>query len=445
MSASAHRDADVVERTPDQRGPASRDALSPSERATLVLLGALAVVLASNGLLTLVLGRGAVSTGVGAVKDVLLAVLVVLAALALQRGGQRPCRWFAGVLVLLAVLMALGVAAGVRAGPTTAALYGWRNDYEPLLLLAAVPVLATTGVRRQLAPLLAGTAQVAATVSVLTWLTGLSFLERLFGAPPYEPAYFMMASVRPRAFAPYVGPNEMAAATCVVVAFIACRGEWTVRRRATLCVLPVVAVLLSQSRSGALGLAVLAVTLAARAAYQRSRRVLLLLVVACSVLAAVVVATYAALVGIDISLVGHAASLQEATSRLAAHPLGGDLGSVGPRAERFVAQPVLVESFVLLLAIEAGVLALVAYLALLVVVAVAALRRGTLEAFTAVAALAAVSVSQLVLPTMQEGPVSFLVWIVVGLGVAASAPLSPAVDDARRVSAPGARRPPAPS
>jgi hypothetical protein len=70
----------------------------------------------------------------------------------------------------------------------------------------------------------------------------------------------------------------------------------------------------------------------------------------------------------------------------------------------------------LLQALESGLLVLVAYLFTVGRIVRVSARAGG-EAFLAVAAIAATLISQLVLPTMQDGPVSFTFWMVMGLAL----------------------------
>jgi hypothetical protein len=82
--------------------------------------------------------------------------------------------------------------------------------------------------------------------------------------------------------------------------------------------------------------------------------------------------------------------------------------------------PYHVESFWLLVGLESGILVMLVFIALLTRLCVIGIRAKTGMAFLAPAAVLGSLVSQLVLPTLQVGAVSFTLWIVVGIGLAAA-------------------------
>jgi hypothetical protein len=139
----------------------------------------------------------------------------------------------------------------------------------------------------------------------------------------------------------------------------------------------------------------------------------------------------------DPSLIGHSDSLLENIPFLITHPFGYGLGMVGPRALNYSSDAILVESFFLLLAIESGILVMLLFGALLVYLFQGGLRARTLDGFLPAALIAASVVSFTVLPTLQEGPVAYTLWILCGMGVVAAraeGAASPA--DAGRSAAP---------
>lgn len=383
----------------------------------VVALGCLFAFLPFNGVVSQLLPDGTVALAVGASKDYVL-LLLLLAAVLRGRGRSAPVRIVLPVLALLAVagLAAFGSESAEQA------LYGWRNNYFPLLLLVCVPLLVDRAAVTRLTTLVAGVAQVSSAVALATWSLGLSWLFALGILPPVEGfpfQYFAEGSNQPRAFSPFGSPNEMAVATVVMLAAIWCRTDWG-RRRVWLSVLPVGAVLASQSRSGLLGLVLLAAASAAHSSYGRggwSRGMATVLFAAVAAAFAGVVALTAGSVKFDSSLRGHAVSVQESLPMLWQSPFGAGLGSVGPRAARYTETPVLVESFWLLLALEAGVLALMLFLAVLWGCARVGWSGDHLAAMAPLA-IAGSLVSQLVLPTLQDTAFSYLLWSVVGLGVA---------------------------
>lgn len=379
----------------------------------------LTVLLPVNNLVSEVLGRGALSTAFGAIKD---AVLFLVLFAALQTGRVRS--WYAGPAVVLAGVSLVGFA---YADSLSGGLYGWRNDYEPVLLLIAVPaIVATREVAHRVLSWVVLAAQASAAVAIYTWTRGLPWLYTVHLLPSADGTFpfqlFSHNNSRPRAFSPFTGPNELSAYLDMSLAVILTRRDWSVRRRAVLCVLPIAAVYLARSRSGELGVALLFAVVAVRFARRVSS-------VAASGLAVMIGLTavgallYYLTAGsglsgetVDPSLVGHASSLRAGVHNALTHPLGYGLGRVGPRALISNENPVLVESFWLLQALEAGALALLAYLVTVGRVAVRCVRAGG-DAFLGVAVIASILVSQLVLPTMQDGPVSFTFWMLLGIAV----------------------------
>lgn len=380
----------------------------------------LVLILPFNALVSQVL-EGAAAGVYGALKDGLLA-LILINAIATRRVRLVP----RPVTVLVSLLVLVPWMSALFTPSLEQALFGWRNDYEPLLLLIGVAAVLEQRHIRPLMLTIAFMAQLSATVSIVTWNRGLEWLFDIGRLPvvdqrDFPTSLFSQGSLTPRAFSPYVAPNELAAAMLISLAVIWCMPAVRGRSRLLLTILPVIALALAESRSGLLGGAVLFMILSARAIRGRSP----LLANGFLLLAGFGVA-FGALLFIldslsnesDSSFGGHADSLQDSLREMILHPLGRGLGTVGPRALQFEGS-YHVESFWLLLALESGIAVLILFLSLIGYLAVQGARSKTSTGYVITAALAATVVSQIVLPSLQEGPVSFLLWLVGGLALAA--------------------------
>lgn len=392
-------------------------------RPGLVVVALVAVLLPFNDVAAQLLGSGTpAALVVGGLKDLML-VAMVCALLFGQR--ERGVVLPAPLSTVLMLTLAIGAAAAVVTGDVLQALYGWRNDFEPLLLLAIVPLVVTRANARHVLTAIVAAGEAAAVVAIATHQIGLSWLLGLRvdpGGAPLPTAYFSAGSVVPRAFSPYVGPNELGLACVLVLAVIVYRRDWSRPRRTALAVLPLVALFATASRSAWLGLGVLVVFEVVR--LLRSRRLQPVRLAALVVAAASLALVLALLLGSgDPSIGGHAASLAQSVSLLLAHPLGLGTGTVGPRATRFASTAVQTESFFLVIALEAGVAAILCYAALMVATARTLIRTSTAPGadvnllWMGVAALVASLPDQLVLPSMQDGAVSWLLWIIVGVSL----------------------------
>lgn len=387
-------------------------------------VAALVALLPFNGLATDLLehwGMTEVALIMGAGKDVVLVTLLVMSIVTGEIRRARP-----ELLILVGLIVSLSGIAGVQSESFAQAVYGWRNDYEPLLLIACVPVLLTAATASRIAAIIIGVGQLSSAIALATWSMGTDWLYTIGRLPVAEgerfpTSLFVSGSELPRAFSPYTAPNEMAAALLITLAVIVCTGRWRWYFRAALTVLPILAIVAAQSRSGLLGLAALTAILVAHALYKVRPVFGWAFASVSAIVAAVAVLLYtqanATSQDSDPSLGGHSDSLLEAFELLMAQPFGYGLGTVGPRAFRFSDDPILVESFVLLIALEAGVIVFALYLALLFRLTQLSIRSSTRAGLVGAAAIAATLVSQLVLPTLQEGAVSFLLWIVAGMGV----------------------------
>jgi hypothetical protein len=357
----------------------------------------------------------------GASKDFILLGLLLIAMI-----SGRIKRVPGAVVGLVFATVVTAMASAIFTPSFIQASYGWRNDYEPLLLIVAVAALVEFDSIRRILGLVIVVGQVSAAVAIYTWSRGLDWLFDIGRLPVADPAdfptsLFSAGNLWPRAFSPYVAPNEMAVVMAALLAVIWLFPRLPVVAKMALTVLPSVAIVLSGSRSALLGALIVACVLAARALHSRSG----LLSVAFLVLGSFGVIAGAALYitnslgdGGDPSLGGHSSSLSEGISGLIQNPLGVGLGLVGPRAQDYE-NSFHVESFWLLIGLESGVVVLALFVSLMILLVRRSVLTPTNLGFLGAAVLSATLVSQLVLPTFQEGAVSYTVWILVGLSVAA--------------------------
>ncbi|MBF4463524.1 MULTISPECIES: hypothetical protein [unclassified Rathayibacter] len=388
-------------------------------RRPVLGLHLLVLLVPFNGLITQITAGGAIATIYGASKDFLLLGLLLVALVSGRL--RRVPRWLVGLVVLM---VTVPLIAGVFTPSVAQASYGWRNDYEPLLLLIVVPALLD---RRSVGRLLAvfvGAMEVAAATALVTWSIGLQWLLDIQILPvarqeDFPTSLFSSGSLRPRAFSPFVGPNEMAVVMAATLAVIWLLPRLRASHRLLLSALPVAAIMLSESRSGILGMAVVLSVLAAHGIHRRSP-----LLTGGFIIAAVATVAGGAFLYItnklgedgDPSVGGHSLSLEAGIQTMFEHPFGLGLGVVGPRAEQY-ADSYRVESFLLLLALESGIAVLLIFLFLLVRICRISVKAHGGLGFLPVAVLSATAVSQIVLPTFQEGAVSFLIWLLVGAGL----------------------------
>ncbi|MEA9986517.1 hypothetical protein [Subtercola sp. RTI3] len=386
----------------------------------------LVVYLPFNSLGSQLLGGGTPGIVFGAVKDSILLILFVVVIFSKTKLARVPVPIVAFVITILL----LAIASSLQTPNVQQALYGIRNDYLPLLMLIVVPGVITERSSVSISKLVAFVAQIAALVAIYTYSLGLAWLFTLKIFPlasgaEFPASLFSQGSVVPRAFSPYTGPNEMALAMVIFIAIICCRSDWKLKTRIVLSILPIVAISLSQSRSGLIGLGIVAVVVVIRWLSRAG---------AGSALIGVVTAGAAALVGFlsittnllssdagatDLSAQGHAVSFAESIPKLISSLFGAGVGQVGPRAALFTSSPILVESYWLVLGLEAGLLVMVLYIALLLYLAAKSYSGRNLLSFTALAAIAGSLVSQIVLPTLQDGSASYTLWLAVGLGFVA--------------------------
>jgi putative inorganic carbon (HCO3(-)) transporter len=382
------------------------------------------VILPANGVTSLLLGDSAITTVFGALKDAMLLGLLV-AVLVTGR-----IRWVpVPVVVLVFMIVGLGAVGIVWTENLMQALYGWRNDFMPFLLLVIIPAILQKRHLRLVGTVFAAVAQLAALVTIWSWNQGVDWLIQL-GLLPVEEgelfptSLFVAGSNTPRGFSPYSAPNENAVTTTMVLAVIWCRPGWSWITKSLLSALPLVAIWLTQSRSGFIGVALLAVLLVGYLLYNR-RPMLLWAMLTVAITGGVAVVTYylyhdrVVSTFADPSLIGHGASFIDNLPYLLSHPFGIGTGKVGPRAQTYSSDAVLVESFFLVLAIEAGLLVMLLFMVLVGYLLVRGARAHDMQGFLTAAAVGGALVSFAVLPTLQEGPTAYTLWIVAGMGLVA--------------------------
>ena len=233
-------------------------------------LAYLVAFLPFNALITQLLGSGTEATAVGAFKDIVLSILVLSVLTTSSRFRLiRPA-----VVTLLTLIFILVLGASFLTPNFVQALYGFRNDYYPLLLLAVVPAVLDRESAGRISTFIVAIAQGVGLLSVASSFFGLNWLT-IVGILPVEAgevlssSFFSQGSVTPRVFSPFTGPNELAVTNLIYLALIFCREDWRLGSRVALSALPVTAILMSESRSGALGLALLLVTMAIRTLAKR--------------------------------------------------------------------------------------------------------------------------------------------------------------------------------
>ena len=370
----------------------------------------------------------------GSLKDIL--VLVLLVALIFNPEAQRRTpRWLVPLLTVL-LLSVIGAALGTASH--SVAVYGLRNDYEPLLLLLVVPVLVRGPEVEYLLRITLAVLEVATALAAYTWLLGVPYLaEAGVGrddAGNFPVTFFSTGAMRPRAFGSFAGPNELAMACLVALVITWLLASLPPRTRLLLMVMPGVALLLSGSRSGLLG-ALVAGTLVLLRTVSRSRRAEAARVLPYVILVVGVLAFAFFIVRLlpgvgssdDTSTAGHVASLKQSLGPLLSHPIGYGVGTVGPRAAKLSTSAIEVESFLLVIALEAGWVPVLAYLSILFGVIRTGVRHSSRSvgrsgslAFISVAVVAGSAINQAVLPTLQTSSLAMILWLVVGLSISAS-------------------------
>lgn len=453
-------------------------------RISLALSIWLLGVLSLNDLVTQALGRTWYSLLFGLQKDLILAILIVLAVVA-GRGRVKkigaPTLWLG--VPLLVVYLACAQAYTRSTGLVSAA-YGFRNSYWGLLLLPTTALLLSPASWGLLARCFIAASQACALISISTWLLGVRWLGYLVprdSTGNFPATYFISGSLRPRAFSPYASPNTlgavMAVSIIVTLVVVARQRPWVAM---LLVAIPSVSLVLSESRSAAVGMVagVTVYTVASVAAGGRNgifRRPDLILAVflliggVCllgyRVMTAVTaspppqashasassappvspaprpasgapkvatpsprphVAASSAAANplLEPSTEGHLKSLAKSGLLLVHNPLGVGLGNVGPRSLLYSMRPSNTESSFLLVGLELGVPGLLGYLGVLLgIVRVAGRCWRSSEFIGLISLLGVVLLTQAFLPSIQELTGTWPVWILFGALLAGRAQL----------------------
>ena len=357
----------------------------------------------------------------GATKDAMLAILFIKS---LSNTNRVPTPLF----VIPALILILASASALQTPLAVQAIYGLRNDYEPIVLAVAACCLLRAEGRNTLIRGLALAANAAAVVALVTWRIGIPWLYTIGVLPvtsgPFPTSFFTQGSSEPRAFSPAPGPNELGLVLAFAIVSVLASSEWGSARKALLIALPVFALLATQSRSAILGAALGCVVLLLWPAIKNRSSIAVAALVVVGVGATVGFSVYSSTRGqseVDYSAAGHAASLREAFASLFNSLMGVGVGQVGPRAVIYSDKAIHVESFFLLIGLEAGVLVLGLLLALNIWAASRFARSGKLQGWQGLAIVATSLPSQILLPAMQDGSTSFVYWTLLGAAVAATA------------------------
>lgn len=396
--------------------------LDASIRRRLPAIYALLVlVLFSNDLASQLL-HGPVRLTFASIKDVLLLVLVIPAVRRLSL-VPRNMRW------AVASILALVALAALRAPNLQAAVLEFRAVYWGLFLLLTAVVLASESLQRVVSTSLIVTGNLAAGAAIATNAFGMAWIDRVArsGGQIASNYFTYLDPSHPRAFTPFLEPNGLGAAmTLVIVSTVA--GSPGKRRSYWLVLpLPVVALVLSASRSAILGLGLGLLVWA-----MTSHRAISVLwvgrarlwfaggLVALAVGLLVIGVEYASRSG-DPSARFHLHTLLDGPRTVLSHPFGLGLGRVGPRASIAFAHAIGVESSFLFIALELGVFGLGSFLWLLGILSVRYLRGvrwGSdpvgLAGRRGLATLAAALPTIILLGMIQATPTVWLWWLVWG-------------------------------
>lgn len=398
------------------RRPALKGVRQSAPRGSFwLLLACVEVLLLSLNDLSVARSAGGVALVVSVTKDAVLGVFIVAAFPRLVRGLSR-------LSATVAILVVFALATSILAPTLGQGLYGFRSNYLGLLWLVVLPRLIRPNQACSILRWVSFSGQIAAFIAIATYRRGIGWLFELGVLPvaagdPFPQSYFLAGSIRPRAFSPYAGPNELALGMMIVIVAGLCAEGLSLRFRLALCLLPAVALLQSGSRSGLLGTVVALMIVGVRALPPRAftiRTAMVTIVLGIVMLGGVV---YLRQASADPSLQGHRFSLVESMAKVASNPIGTGPGTAGPRARLYSEDAVLTESFFFLVALEMGAVGLALYVS--VVIRVFDRLRSVRNSLTvtALAVLTGSLISQAVLPTLQSTSVAWLLWIVVGLGL----------------------------
>jgi len=355
--------------------------------------------------------------------------LVAVSVIARSRAAGRRATAFLAVIMLYAALV---LVSSVKSVSWAQALLGMRGSILGLVVF----IVFTSGPERARGRAWLATIWLTVAASIValstrllgdTWLrtTGVDSSHQDLGVLH---SYFTGDRETLRAFSPFLGPNQLGLALAMGLSAIWCWPSYSRRARIAISIPIVCALAVSQSRTGLLG-AVLGVTVIA-AGNRRLRSIMALAVIALVASSAIWIGTDAPLPDrlTDRSAQGHVASLSESVATVIENPLGLGLGRVGPRAALFEDDPVRSESYILLISLESGLLAGLAFISIHLLLArtyISALRRRN-DACTVRAArlglglIAAAIPSMIALPVLQEISVNGIYWALLGLAAAYS-------------------------
>jgi putative inorganic carbon (HCO3(-)) transporter len=193
--------------------------------------------------------KGSVRYVIAPVKDVLLLLLLAMAVPKIKV-VPRPVLYAVGFIYALVGLAAL------RAPSLTAAVLGFRDVYWGLLLLLATIVLATQRALVGLFWAIILMGNIGAIIAVATHSLGMWWVDAVVrSGGRIASNYFTTGGYgNPRAFSPFQEPNVLGAAMVVVILTALLRPIPVTKVVWAATPLPLVALLMSKSRSAVLGL-----------------------------------------------------------------------------------------------------------------------------------------------------------------------------------------------
>lgn len=369
---------------------------------------------------------GALRSANAVLKDLLL-LLLLIPAVRRWRVVPRP------LLASVGAVYALVLVAALHGPSVSAVILEFRSVYWGLLLLLGCVVLATDAVALALSRALVAAGSLAAVVALTTHALGADWLVRVARSPDGRIAsnFFTYANDgRPRAFSPFIEPNMLGAAMVVVLLALVVYPPIAPRQRWVLAVLPVAALVATASRSAmsalVLGLVVVAVTSARGRAALASRRwrPWLVAAIGAGLIAMLAYGYYYASHTVDPSARFHLQTLMNGPKSLLEGWWGSGLGTVGPRATVAFPAATQVESGLLIVGLELGILGLLAFLAMLLAL-VAQLLSGLVAtdqmvergARWGLATLVAALPTIVLLAMIQSSSVVWCWWLVIGTSV----------------------------
>jgi putative inorganic carbon (HCO3(-)) transporter len=366
--------------------------------------------------------KGSVRYVIAPVKDVLLLLLLAMAVPKIKV-VPRPVLYAVGFIYALVGLAAL------RAPSLTAAVLGFRDVYWGLLLLLATIVLATQRALVGLFWAIILMGNIGAIIAVATHSLGMWWVDAVVrSGGRIASNYFTTGGYgNPRAFSPFQEPNVLGAAMVVVILTALLRPIPVTKVVWAATPLPLVALLMSKSRSAVLGLilglAVWGLT------SDRTRRVVgnksllpwFLGLGSAFLAASIAVGFHYAATTSDPSARFHLKTLLSGPRLVLDNPFGLGLGRVGPRAVIAFPGATQVESGLLIISLEIGILGLLAFLYLLSILGVRFAKEASSQskdqrsiARWALTVLLAAGPTILLLAMIQSSSLVWLWWLIWG-------------------------------